>query len=363
MKKLLFFLGHPAHFHLFRFIIPALEKQGHQVKVLIRTKDMLEDLCFAENLTYQNILPEKRGNSYVSIAISYLKKYKRISAVIRAFKPDLLLGSEPSLAHLGKIYRIPSFIFSEDDASIIPQFAKIAYPFVTQIISPVSCNAGKWEYKKISYNGYHKLAYLHPSVFKPDYNRIQHLGNEPYFILRFAQLTAYHDTNRGGINKAIAMRLISILKPFGKIYISSERPLEQELEHYRLPINPLDIHHAMFFAALYIGDSQSMAVEAALLGTPGIRFNDFAGEIGVLNELEEKYQLTKSFKTNNLSGMEAYLTDSLKNKHLKEETLTRKKLMLAEKINVFEFFIWLISTYPQSAEILKNNPQHSLNFQ
>ena len=42
-------------------------------------------------------------------------------------------------------------------------------------------------------------------------------------------------------------------------------------------INPLDIHHVMSFASIYIGDSQTMAAEAGVLGTPFIRFNDFVG--------------------------------------------------------------------------------------
>ena len=66
---------------------------------------------------------------------------------------------------------------------------------------------------------------------------------------------------------------------------------------YRLKINPLDIHHVITFASLYIGDSQSMAVEAAMLGVPSIRFNDFAGKISVLEELEHKYGLTYGIKT------------------------------------------------------------------
>ena len=45
---------------------------------------------------------------------------------------------------------------------------------------------------------------------------------------------------------------------------------------------------------MYIGDSQSMAIEAALLGTPGIRFNDFNNKIGHLNELKNVYKLSTS---------------------------------------------------------------------
>jgi predicted glycosyltransferase len=360
--RYLIFLGHPAHFHLFRFIIGALQKNGHEVKVLIRNKDILEELCERSGLVYTNVLPEQRGKGLSSLALSYARKYRRISKIIREFKPALLLGSEPSLVHLGKFYNIPSIIFSEDDAAIIQKFAKITYPLTDVILSPATCNAGKWEYKKIGYNGFHKLTYLHPSVFVPNRNEIAELGQEDFFILRFAQLHAYHDTNRSGITKAIAERLIEILKPHGKIYITSERELEPELEPYRLAIDPLKIHHALSFAKLYIGDSQSMAVEAALLGTPGIRFNDFAGEIGVLNELEQTYGLTHSIKTTEPEKLFSLTEDLLSDQQLKETFGARRKKLLDEKINVFEFFMWFIQNYPESKSKMRSDMDYQYQF-
>lgn len=360
--RYLIFLGHPAHFHLFRFMVGALQKNGHEVKVLIRNKDILEDLCKRSGLTCTNVLPEQRGKGLSSLALSYARKYRRISKIIRDFKPGLLLGSEPSLVHLGKFYNIPSIVFSEDDAAIIQKFAKITYPFTDVILSPASCNAGKWEYKKIGYNGFHKLTYLHPAVFVPNRNEIRELGEGDFFILRFAQLSAYHDTNRSGINKDIAARLIEILKPHGRIYITSERELEPEFERYRLAIDPLKIHHALSFAKLYIGDSQSMAVEAALLGTPGIRFNDFAGEIGVLNELEQVYGLTHSVKTTE-PGKLFSLAESLLSDHdLKQSFRQKQKKLLDEKINVFEFFLWFIQHYPESKQQMRTDMYYQYRF-
>ena len=360
--RYLIFLGHPAHFHLFKNIISELKKNGHDVLVLIRTKDILEELCQNTLIDYVNVLPESRKNGYLSMVKSYLRKYKRISKLIREFKPNLLMGSEPSLTHLGRFFNIPSFVFSEDDVSIIPQFAKIAYPFVDVILSPNSCNAGKWDVKKIGYNGFHKLAYLHPSVFKPDRKEIPEITATTYFILRFAQLTAYHDNNRKGITVAIARKIIELLKPYGEIYITSERKLEPEFEIYRLQIDATKIHHALYFAKIYIGDSQSMAVESALLGTPGIRFNDFAGEIGVLNELEFKYFLTSSFKTNKIDEMYLKLNEYLNNPFLTKEFKQLRQNMLNDKINVFTFFMWFIQNYPESKKIMKENIDFQYNF-
>ena len=52
------------------------------------------------------------------------------------------------------------------------------------------------------------------------------------------------------------------------------------------------MHHALYFAEMFIGDSQTMTAEAAVLGTPALRLNNFVGKLGYLNELERKFNLT-----------------------------------------------------------------------
>jgi len=361
-KRYLFYFGHPAHYHLFKNIILELQKNGHKTQVVIKSKDILENLCKNAGIEYINVLPEYRKNSIFSFGISFLKKYWRISKVIRTFKPDILLGSEPTLAHLGLFFNIPSFVFSEDDVHIIPQFAKITYPFVNCIISPQVCDAGKWNKKKIGYDGFHKLAYLHPSVFIPNRDLIKNIDRSNYFILRLAELSAYHDNNRNGINRSILKKIIEILEPHGTVYINAERPLEPEFEKYRLSVDPQLIHHVLYFSKLYIGDSQSMAVESALLGTPGIRFNDFVGEISVLNELENKYKLTVGVKTSEKEKLFSTVHDLLSNPNTRELYRQRRVVMIQDKINVLSFFLWFIENYPESKKIMKENPDYQYRF-
>ena len=132
---------------------------------------------------------------------------------------------------------------------------------------------------------------LVPQVTNSSSDSSQKEQAKPYFFLRFASLNAHHDSGIKGINTEVAQRLIEILSPHGRINITSERPLEPQFEQYRIKINPLDMHHVMAFASLYIGDSQTMAAEAGVLGLPFVRFNDFVGRIGYLRELEDKYEL------------------------------------------------------------------------
>lgn len=339
--RALFQLGHPAHFHLFKNTIADLQRDGHQTFILIRKKDILEDLLKASGLPYVNILPSGKKS-----AITLLLRLWRVFWFTFTHRVNVLVGSTPEVAQVAWLLRRRSVVMAEDDASIVPQFIKAVKPFADNYLSPVSCNNGPLENKTTHYEGFHKLAYLHPNRFTPDPTVVDRYfpHNEPYFLLRFAQLNAYHDVSAHahGINGEIARKLMDMLIPYGKIYITSERPLEPELEQYRLNINPLDIHHIMAYATLYIGDSQSMAVEAAMLGTPSIRFNDFAGRIGVLEELENKYQLTYGIPTSKPEKLYKTIDQLLNTPHLREEFKQRRERMLADKIDVATFFTQFI---------------------
>lgn len=335
--KVLFQMGHPAHFHLFKNTIADLQRDGHETYILIRKKDILEDLLKQSGLPYTNILPSGKKSVF-----TLLLRLWRVYWFTLRHHVDVLVGSTPEVAQVAWLLRRRSVIMAEDDASIVPQFIKAVKPFVDNYLSPVTCNNGILEPKTTHYEGFHKLAYLHPNRFTPDPTIVDKYfpHDKPFFLLRFAQLNAYHDVsaNAHGINDIIALKLINILSPHGMVLITSERPLNPELEKYRLQINPIDIHHIMAFATLYIGDSQSMAVEAAMLGTPSIRFNDFAGKIGVLEELEKKYQLTIGISSSEPERLYQTVNDMIATEHLRDIYQSRRQKMLADKIDVASFF-------------------------
>ena len=123
-----------------------------------------------------------------------------------------------------------------------------------------------------------------------------------------------------------------------------------------LAINPLDIHHVMAFSKMLIGDSQTMAAEAGVLGVPYIRFNDFVGKIGYLEEIENVYQLGKGILPTNVDELYKAVSDYLSKDDLEKKQLARREKMLGEKINVKSFFVWLLENFPSSIEIIKKDP-------
>lgn len=356
--NILFQLSHPAHFHLYKHTIHQLMDRGHKVHILIKTKDILEDLLLESRIPYHNILPFAHRKNKLGIFWDMIVRDWKILKYSIQNHIDLLVGSTVEVDQVGWLLRKHRINMGEDDISIIPLFLHMGGPFVGSYLAPTSCNMGKLEPKTVHYPGYHKLAYLHPNYFQPDKAVVEKYfsTSRPYFLLRFAELNAYHDSDACGLNTDIAQHLIDLLKPHGDIYITSERTLEPQFEQYRLNINPLDIHHIMAFASIYIGDSQSMAVEAAMLGIPSIRFNTFAGKIGVLEELQDTYKLTVGIHSSKPELLYNVVKTWLNTPNLNNEFQQRRKKLLQDKIDVTAFFTWFIENYPQSKrEIASEN--------
>jgi predicted glycosyltransferase len=362
--RVLFQLGHPAHFHLFKLTVRNLINSGHKVDILIKKKDILEKLLIDSNLPFHNILPTGRKNSKIGIAVGQLKQDLGLIRFCLKNKPDIMVGTSVAISHAGKLLNIPSINVNEDDAEAVPLYAKLTYPWATTIVAPFVCSTSKWKAKTINYNGYHELAYLHPNHFKPDIDIAKKYVDTkiPFFIIRFSNLTAHHDTGVEGINTEMAARLIEMLKPYGNIIITSEKQIDEKLEQYRKPVDVLDMHHLMAFAKIFIGDSQTMAAESGVLGVPFLRFNDFVGRIGYLSEMEDKYKLGFGIKPKDANKLFDTVNELLQTENLKELYQERRKQMLSEKIDTARFLTWFISNYPDSLSIINENPNFPNRF-
>ncbi len=366
-KRINVYLGHPAHFHLYKNVIKNLKSDGYEVDVLIKKKENLEQLLKNSGIPYHNILREGRKDTKLGMGLGVVKRMWRLLGFVIRRRPLLLTGTSVENSYIGPLMRISVVYCGEDDAAVIPLQAKMCYPGANTILTPDVCDDGKWNSKTTSYPSYHELAYLHPNHFTPSADIVREQGinpDKPYAIMRFVKLKANHDDNVQGINLQVALRLIEIMKPHMDIYITSERPLEPELESYRIQINPIYMHDVMAYASLYIGDSQTMAMEAAVLGVPAIRFNDFVGKIGVMAELEDGELNGKRIPCYNLGiGILASEKDAVERlcntvqeimaiqpAKRKELWQARRQKMLAEKIDYAKFLTWFIENYPSSAE-------------
>ena len=360
-------LAHPAQFYFYRIAINNWQNHGHKVIVAIKTKDILEQLMIEANIPYININDKQHRGNKIGMLWDMIVRDWKLLIICKKEKIDLLTGSTAEVAQVAWLLKKYSVCIGEDDANIVPIYVKSVLPFLQTRLTPVTCRCGKMEPKSIHYEGFQKLAYLHPNVFTPQVDVVKKYGIDldyPFFLIRLVSLTAHHDEGINGMNSNVIQTVISVLEKKGKVYISSERALESQFEKYRLHINPLDIHHVMAFSTMYVGDSQSMAVEAAMLGVPNIRYNDFVGRknIGVLEELEFKYKLTQGISTQTPDVLFETIRQMLLDDSLIKEWQERRKKMLSDKIDVSSFLTWFIENYPESKRIMQENPNYQYRF-
>lgn len=363
--KVLFYFGHPAQYLFLRPTLRDMQRSGdHQITIVIKTKDVLESLLKQDGMEYLNILPQERGRSKLAIGMSLLKRNLKLIPVIRKRRPQLLVGTDASMAQLGKLFGINRITITEDDYPVIKTLGRLTYPFTQTILCPEVCSVGAWQEKKIGYRGYMKLAYLHPSVFVPDEQvLLQYNLSKPYALIRLAKLTAHHDFGIQGISNEVLDRLIAILERKGyQVILSSEAETDKKYQKHLLRVKVTDMHQLLYHASMLISDSQSMSVEAAMMGVPSLRLSDFAGKISVLEELENTYQLTFAFKPGSVDALEKKLDALLDVPHLKEEFAGRRMRMLDDKINVSAFLTWFITQYPKSSEVMQQDPEFQLKF-
>jgi predicted glycosyltransferase/VanZ family protein len=351
--NILFHINHPAQFHLFKDVIHQLNKSGHIIQVIARDKDVLLQLLENEKISFLNVTHRTdRKSNIFSLFINLIIQYRIVKKCCKNFEPDIMIGTSFILPLVSWKLKVPFLNFLEDDAQVDPLYVRLSLPLSTEIIAPSVCQLGRFESKKIGYKGYHELAFLHPDLFTPSriiaQNYINLEGN--IFLLRFTAFNAYHDYGKRGLDLKMARKIIKYLEQFGEVIISSEKPLDSNFEKYRLLIKPNDIHHVMAHCSIIIGDSQSMAMEAACLGIPSIRLNDFAGRISVLEELEKRYQLTHGYSVKNKDAFFDKIKSLVEDSATPNVYQARKNIMIQDKINVRKFIFWLINDYPESIE-------------
>jgi uncharacterized protein len=351
--NLLIDIGHPAHVHLFRNAAKKWMENGHQVIFTIRDRGIVKELMTSYGFQYT--VASKAQHSTFGLFSELLEHDFSILKMAKENKVDIMMGTSVSITHASVLTGIPSVVFCSDDANAIKIQTMISYPFANTIVIPQSLK-DKRTRKYVTHNSFHELAYLHPHQFTPDPSILQELGvkkGEKYFIIRLVSLMAAHDKGHEGISQDTLHRIINVLSQYGKVFIDSEKGLGEDVAAYKLNIPVTRIHHALAFATMVVCDSQTMAREACILGTPAIRMNTFVGLISVLEDLEHQFGLTYGFLPSNVEAMFEKIQSLLDDPNLKQTWEAKRQIMLSEKIDLAEWMVNFIQEYPASFKRLR----------
>lgn len=358
--RILIDIGHPAHVHLFKHFAWGMQSRGHNVFFSCRDKE------------FEIYLLKKYGFHYKSFGKKYKSTFGKLWGMVEfgfkelltglTFKPNILLSH-------GSMYAAhAAFLLGKPHISLEDTFnfeqIRFYKPFTKYILTADYEHPLKGA-KIISYAGFHELAYLHPNRFTPDKSVLKELGvieGEKFVIIRFVSWNASHDIGHKGISSEKKLKAIEEFSKFAKVFISSESELPNKLEKYRVSIEPHRMHDAIAFASLVFGESSTMAEEAAMLGVPSVYI--FNNSTFYTTHLEKEYRLMYNY-SESIEGQQNAIEkgiEILKSSGLREEWQAKREKMLNDKIDVTAFLVWFIENYPQSAKIMKENPNHQYNF-
>ncbi len=350
--KILFELGHPAHVHLFKYVFRELEKDGHEIKIMVKEREgVVTSLLKHYGFPYSNLQPN--SPHMLGKAKNMVLNEMKIFNISRKFKPDIFVSvASPYSAHVSYVMRKPHICLTDtEDAGLQ---LKLMVPFTGSILTP-DCFLKQFPAKKhIRYPGYHELAYLHPNRFKPDPSILDYLGvqkDEKYAIMRFSAWDASHDIGQHGFRSdEERLNLVKEAEKYAKVFISSEIPLKGELEKRRINIPIHRIHDALYYASLYVGDGHKMAAESGILGTPSVIISTRWDRTGNFRDFVENYGVVEAFK--DIKPAQQRAVDILRSgKKAEDEWRDRARKMLEEKIDVTAFLIYFIENYPESHKI------------
>lgn len=353
-------ISHPAHVHLQRNMYRNLIHDGHQVYVIAKPTKAIVDLLNLYHIPFTPLGSNRDslwGKAWLQITNFFYLWY-----FVLKHKIDIGVHGM-TIAWVSRLTRMSSILLDDDDDDVEPLYATYAHPFADVIISPEGIH--RKSKKTIYVSSYHELSYLHPHEFEPDPTVLQDVGikeGEPYFILRFNAFKAHHDVGVKGLSIEDKRRLIDYLKTRGRVFITTERNIDDEFKPYQLKVSPDKAHSLMYYATMFIGDSQTMTSEAAVLGTPAVKCNSFAGKLSVPNEIEQRYGLCYSFLPSESEAFFAKIDELLAIPDLKLEWQQRRKRMLKDKIDVTAFYTWFIENYPESVKTMQQNPDFQKNF-
>lgn len=338
-------ITHPAHFHFFKNAIIDWRSSGHDVLILSRDKDLTLELLDEAGLTHHCLSRVRKGMVGLGMELAQ-HSTGVLQAMIRHRSQVVAAIGGTFIVYPARLLGIPSLVFYDTENATLSN--RITYPAATRIYTPRAYrdNLGA---KHERYNGYQELAYLHPHRFKPDPTKLAVEGlkpSEPFTFVRLVAWGSHHDVHDYGVQDV--HNVVSRLEKYGRVLISSESPLPDDLKSYEPKGRKSDVHHVMAYARLLFGESATMASESAQLGVPAIFLS--TSSRGYTDELQQKYQMVFNFngeqavESHALDCAEAILSDT------QSTFRDRYQKMMAEQIDVSAFIIDVVERHARSKQ-------------
>ena len=337
--KLLIDIGHPAQVHCFKNIYWDLCKEGFEIKVTIKDKEITKTLLDEYEIPYETLSKKKQSRFLKILELPLIML--RYARLMLAFKPDVVLCRlSIHSVWMGRLFGAYIIALADTEHTKKLDFLTSRYVHLKLTGTSYTRELGANHYK---FPSILELLYLHPKRFTFDVTKINtEYLNKKIAIIRFVSWGAHHDIGESGISDKHKLDLVQKLNKKYTVLISAETELSTELEAYRIEIPVGSIHHYMKYSSLYIGEGASMASEAVCLGTPAYYINTL--QVGYIEE-QAIYGLVKSYRNSKLFMTE--IREDLEN-NLNWYDSEQYKNYISRQIDCTKLLTWTIQNVPIS---------------
>ena len=380
--NILFVSGHPAQVHNFRNVREELIKHGHKVFWLTTPKDIATNLLDIYGIPYEVLYKPKKG--LIQMLWAQLRNTIWEMRYLRRNKIDIAVTRTCTFTSVAaKLCGVKHIITGDTEHAShkLMMFSNM----VDTVLLP-ECFNFQLRKDELRFPGNTELYYTHPKRFAPkkvtvngdrlvvggelmvDSRESKVESGERFAIVRFVKWDAWHDTQLvGGFTLEQKRELIARLQRHMHVFISSESELPADLEPYRIHIPIEQMHHVQAAAALFVGESATMASESVCLGTPAIYIDEVGrgytdeeareGLLWMFRPVPNRAALKESEPSWISGGVEECID---KAEELASAAFDRKAYAkrhaawLATKIDCTGFLTWFIENYPQSVEQTRN---------
>ena len=268
--RVLFDIVHPADVLFFHHPIRILAAKGATVRIASRQKDVACALLDELDLPHEPI--SVAGSGMIGLGIELAKRDIAMFRLVHEWRPNIMVGlGGVSIAHAGWLLRRPAIAFYMADTAKLQ--TRLTWPFISHLYVPESYAGAVAEGRTTRFPGIKELSFFHPENFTVDENRALAAGwtsQRLHFLVRVVKWGANHDVGKSGWSDDELDTLVGRLSTHGQVHISSERELAPHLREFQYRGAKADLHHLLAKCRLYVGESATMAHEAAILGCPAI---------------------------------------------------------------------------------------------
>jgi predicted glycosyltransferase len=340
--KLLIDIKHPAHVHFYKNFINIMKSKGHRILVTSRQKDVTLQLLSLYQI--RNIQISTLKGNLIDLGIEFILRTWKLMKIAKKFKPDVMIATMgPSISVAGALLKIPSIVFYNNESAKLTNF--FVYRLANRYVTSTSYE-DKVRGNHVTYRGYHELAYLHPKYFMPDKTRLSKYSINPadkYFVIRFVSWQSSHDIGALGFSDKEAF--VEGLSRYGRVLITSEQKLPAHLFKYRIMAPPNMLLDILAFSHLYVGESATVASEAACLGIPAIYLANT--KRGYTNELEKKFGLVYNYVNQNDAFKKAIEIAKRSKASIADEFQAKRNKMLNCTNDVTKWLVNYIHNFSQ----------------